>query len=123
MVEPTGWFRLFWRDEKDPSVLHGQQRLESPRSKETPSRRSATCGSKIVFNAGKITQLQLKDRTFEYQYSASRVSEIREGGRTVLKVDSDPYFRNCERIKLRRAGFRLSLETSRRCSQSMGKML
>ena len=24
MVEPTVWFRLFWRDGKDPSLLHGQ---------------------------------------------------------------------------------------------------
>ena len=89
MIEPTGLPRLFWRDEKDPTFIHGQGGWKGQIKGNTITT-WADCGSKIVFNTGKITQLQIKDRTFEYQYSGNRVSEIREGGRTLLKVDSDP---------------------------------
>ena len=86
MVEPTGWFRLFWRDGKDPALLHGQNGWKAEIKGNTITA-WADCGSKIVFNTGKITQLQLENRTFDYQYSGNRVSEIREGGRMVLKVE------------------------------------
>ena len=89
MVEPTGWFRLFWRDGKDPTLLHGQNGWKAEIKGNTVTA-WADCGGKLVFNAGKITQLQLENRTFDYQYSGNRVSEIREGGRPLLKVDSDP---------------------------------
>ena len=89
MIEPTGWFRLFWRDEKDPTLIHGQGSWKGQIRGNTITT-WASCGSKIVFNAGKITQLQVNGRTFDYQYSGNRVSEIREGGRLILKVNGDP---------------------------------
>ncbi len=88
MVEPTGWFRLFWRDGKNPSLLHGQNGWKAEIKGNTITA-WADCGSKLVFNAGKITQLQLENRTFDYQYSGNRLSEIREGGRMVLKVEGE----------------------------------
>ncbi|HEY5811999.1 MAG TPA: RHS repeat domain-containing protein [Terrimicrobiaceae bacterium] len=90
MVEPTGWFRLFWRDDKHPTVLNGQGGWKAEIRGNTITAWADCGGSKLVYNSGKITQLQIKDRTFHYIYSGSRVSEIREAGRMVLKVESDP---------------------------------
>lgn len=84
--QPNGRFRLFWRDRKIPAVLNGQGGWKAEIKGATITA-WADCGSKIVLNNGKITQLQERDRILNYVYSGGKVSEIRENGKTLLKVE------------------------------------
>lgn len=89
VVQPTGWYRLFWRDDKNPNLLHGQNGWEA----EIKGNRTvawADCGDKLVFQKNRIVSMQLKNRKFDYVYEGEQVSQIREGSTTVLTVETKP---------------------------------
>lgn len=87
---PTGWFLPFVRHRRDKNILDGSSGMKAliDDAKGTITV-WAECGSKAVFSRGRIVELQIKDAKLTYVYSGDRVSEIREGGNTLLKVNSD----------------------------------
>jgi len=88
---PTGWLLPFVRNSKDKNILDGSNGMKAliDEAKGTITA-WADCGDKITFSKGRILQFQTKDVKLDYVYSGDRVSEIREGGQTLLKVNSDP---------------------------------
>ncbi|MDD2709471.1 MAG: hypothetical protein PHV34_15905 [Verrucomicrobiae bacterium] len=89
LEQPDGWFRVFQIDKKNPSILHGQGGWKA--EKNGPSLFVyATCDTKMVFNQGRIAQFQTKDKKLDYLYMNNRVSEIREGGTPILRVETAP---------------------------------
>ncbi|MDD2707791.1 MAG: hypothetical protein PHV34_07245 [Verrucomicrobiae bacterium] len=89
LEQPDGWFRIFQIDKKNPSILHGQGGWKA--EKNGPSLFVyATCDTKMVFNQGRIAQFQTKDKKLDYFYMNNRVSEIREGGTPILRVETAP---------------------------------
>jgi len=94
MFDPTGPFRLFWRDAKNPNVLSGQAGWKAEIGKgangDTITAWADCGGVKLVFNKGRITSMQLKDKVFTYNYQNGQVSEIREGNTPILKVEKTP---------------------------------
>lgn len=86
--QPDGWFRPFWRDIKNPTLLHASG-WEAEIHGNTITA-WASCGMKLTFRKGRIVSMQLKDRKLDYLYEDNQVSQIREGSTTVLKVEREP---------------------------------
>lgn len=94
MKQPDGWLWLFIRT-KEGTILDGSAGWKAEIKGDVITT-WAPCGTKITFIRGRINQLRIKDknsskdRVFDYAYSGDRVDEIREDGRTLLKVNVDP---------------------------------
>lgn len=88
MNQPDGWYRLFWRDSKNPSVLNGQGNWKAEIRGSTITA-VAECGSKIVFNDGKITSLEAKGSTLTFVYTNGIISKIRDANTDLLQVNLD----------------------------------
>ena len=86
--QPDGWFRIFGRDKNNPNILNGQGGWKAEIRGDTITA-WADCGSKLVFNKGRLVSMQLKDRKFDFLYEGNRVSEIREGNLPVLRVEKE----------------------------------
>ncbi|MBE2205690.1 MAG: hypothetical protein IAE94_15265 [Chthoniobacterales bacterium] len=86
--QPDGWFRMFGRDKNNPNILNGQGGWKAEIRGDTITA-WADCGSKLVFNKGRLVSMQLKDRKFDFLYEGNRVSEIREGAMPVLRVEKE----------------------------------
>jgi YD repeat-containing protein len=84
--QPDGWFRMFGRDKDNPNILNGQGGWKAEIRGDTITA-WADCGSKLVFNKGRLVAMQLKDRKFDVLYEGNRVSEIREGAMPILQVE------------------------------------
>lgn len=97
--QPDGWYRFFWRDRKDPNVLNGQGDWKAVIQGNTVTA-WADCGTKLVFNSGRISSMQIKDRQFTYTYLNQKVSEVRESDRPVVTVISDPRSGEVEGLRL-----------------------
>jgi len=85
VVEPTGWYRLFWRDEKDPTVLHGQGNWKGVIHGNSISV-MADCGDRLDFRDGRITSLHLKGQKLDVQRSPDGTASLKEGPSTLLEV-------------------------------------
>ena len=85
VVEPTGWYRLFWRDEKDPTVLHGQGNWKGVIRGNSISV-MADCGDRLDFRDGRITAMQLKGETLEVERSLDGMARLKEGPATLLAI-------------------------------------
>ena len=87
MERPDGWFRVLTRESKAPKILsNGDWKAEINGETITAW---AECGSKLVFQRGRIVSMQLKDRKFDYIYDGNKVSEIREGAVPLLRVERE----------------------------------
>lgn len=85
VVEPTGWYRFFWRDEKDPNVLHGQGNWKGV-IRENSISVMANCGDRLDFRDGRITSFDLKGKKLAIQRSADGTAALKEGPLTLLEV-------------------------------------
>ena len=90
MFDPAGPFRLFWRDEKRPNILGGQGGWKAEIRGDSITARADCGGIKLVFNKGRIASMQVKDKTFTYDYQNGQISELREGNTPILKVERAP---------------------------------
>ena len=89
VFQPDGLTRRFKRKTPTDSILAGQGGWAGEIKGDTMTL-WAECGSKLVFVKGRIVTIGLpKDRTLEVVYVDGLVSEVREKGRTVLKVERD----------------------------------
>lgn len=86
--QPDGWFQIFWRDQNNPTLLHGTSGWAAEIKGDIITA-SALCGTKAVFDRGKLTQLQIGEDKLDYVYAGDRVSEIRKNGITELRIESD----------------------------------
>ncbi|MBE2203558.1 MAG: hypothetical protein IAE94_04405 [Chthoniobacterales bacterium] len=86
--QPDGWFRMFGRDKNNPNILNGQGGWKAEIRGDTITA-WADCGSKLIFNKGRLVSMHLKDRKFDFLYEGNRVSEIREGNLPVLRVEKE----------------------------------
>jgi len=87
---PTGWLLPFVRNSKDKNILDGSNGMKALIDEAKGIITAwADCGDKITFSKGRILEFQTKDVKLDYVYSGDRVSEIREGGQALLKVNSD----------------------------------
>lgn len=88
LEQPDGWSRTFWRDRSNPNLLHGQGNWKALVKGDTITA-WADCGTKIVFNAGKISSLETGGKILNYAYQNGRVYQVRDGNSIVLEVVSD----------------------------------
>jgi len=90
LVQPDGISRKFWRKTPTSDLLHGQGEWEGT-IRGNSITLWASCGWKLSFVDGKISSFVTpKNREFNMIYSKGIVSELRENGRTILKVENDP---------------------------------
>ena len=89
MFDPAGPFRLFWRDPKNPNILSGQAGWKAAIQNDSITAWS-DCGAKLIFNKGRIVSIQLKEKTFTYNYQDGKVAEIHEGNKLILTVKKKP---------------------------------
>ena len=90
MFDPAGPFRLFWRDAKNPNILGGQAGWKAEIRGDTITAWADCGGIKLVFNKGRIASMQVKDKTFTYDYQNGQISKLREGNTPILKVERAP---------------------------------
>ncbi|MDR0533586.1 MAG: hypothetical protein LBH01_06495 [Verrucomicrobiales bacterium] len=90
MWMPDGWYKFFWRDNKDKNILHSGGGWVAQIQGDTITT-WADCGWKVVYTKGKIVSMSTpQSRTFVYLYAANnRISEIRENGMPILRVKTD----------------------------------
>jgi len=87
VTEPTGWYRLFWRDKKHPDILHGQNSWKGEIRGEKINI-WANCGTKICFTKGRISMLFIQGYQLDYLYKNNQVQSIRVGVNTIIKTES-----------------------------------
>lgn len=85
MQSPSGRYRTFRRDRKNLNILESGPKWVGE-IKGDMITVSLECGAKLVFHRGAISQLQVKERTFDFIRNGNRVTEIREGGRTLASL-------------------------------------
>jgi len=85
VVEPSGWFRLFWRDDKDPSILHGQGNWKGIVRDQSISL-IADCGSRLEYQEGKLVSMQIKDEKLQIIRSPDGTARIQQGASTLLSI-------------------------------------
>jgi len=85
LVEPSGWFRLFWRDEKDPAVLHGQGNWKGT-IRENSISLVADCGSRLDYRDGKLISMQIKDEKLDVLRNLDGTASIVQGMVTLLTI-------------------------------------
>ncbi len=85
VVEPTGWYRYFWRDEKDPTVLHGQNNWKGVIRGNSISV-MADCGDRLDFRDGRIVSMDLKGRKLQIERTVDGTVALKEGSSTLLAV-------------------------------------
>lgn len=88
MLQPNGSWIYFTRRNPTDTILHGQGSWKAEIKADTITA-WANCRDKLVFSKGKLTTIFVKNRTLDLIYSGDQVSEIREGGNTLLRVDID----------------------------------
>lgn len=91
LTQPDGITRQFARNKPTDSILRGQGGWKGEIKQNTITL-WAECGSKLVFDKGKIVTISLpKGRVLDVVYVNGLVGEVREKGRTAvaLKVERD----------------------------------
>jgi hypothetical protein len=88
MLQPNGLWTQFTRDNKEPTVLHGPGLWQAVINGDTITAWPG-CGGKMVFNQGKLVSMSFGTHQLNLAYSGGKVSEIQEGGKTLLMVDTD----------------------------------
>ena len=86
---PAGRYRTFHRDRKNPNVIHSGKNWKGELKGDVLSV-SSECGDRLTYHQGVISQMQLKNRKFDFIKSGRTVTEIREGGKSILRVSTDP---------------------------------
>lgn len=92
VFQPDGFQRMFGRDKKDANILRSSKVWTANIQGDTITAwcRCSSNGSKLVFKKGRLISMDVKEGKFDYVYERDRVAEIREGDRTVLKVEKKP---------------------------------
>lgn len=85
VVEPTGWYRFFWRDAKDPTVLHGQNNWKGVIRGNGISV-MADCGDRLDFRDGRIVSMDLKGQKLQVERSADGMATLKDGSSILLAV-------------------------------------
>ena len=85
VVEPTGWYRLFWRDEKDPAVLHGQGNWKGVIQGNSISV-MADCGDRLDFQDGRLIGMELKGQRLTVERTPDGSAALKQGASTLLAV-------------------------------------
>jgi len=89
-IQPDGYTINFGRDGKKPNVIRGQQGWTGEIKGDVITL-YATCGWKLTYQQGKLTSITTpKNRVLSLLYSDGKVAELREQGRIVLQVNTDP---------------------------------
>lgn len=89
VTEPTGWYRYFWRDDKDPSILHGQGNWKGVVRGNSISV-MADCGDRLDFVEGRIRGMDLKGQKLEVVRSADGRATLKAGAMPMLSVVKNP---------------------------------
>ena len=89
VLEPTGWYRLFWRDDKDPTILHGQSGWKGVVRGNSISV-MAECGDRLDFVEGKIHGIEIKGHKLEVERTADGRATLKDGTTALLTVARDP---------------------------------
>ena len=89
VLEPTGWYRLFWRDDKDPTILHGQSGWKGVVRANSISV-MAECGDRLDFAEGRIRGIEIKGQKLEVERSADGRATLKDGTTALLRVARDP---------------------------------
>ena len=90
MVQPDGLNNRFLRGNSDERVLDGSAGWKAEIKSETITAWAA-CGWKLVFTSGHVASMTTpKGRQLDWVYEGGRVSELREGSATRLKVQYGP---------------------------------
>ena len=89
VVEPTGWYRLFWRDEKDPAVLHGQGNWKGVIRGNSISV-MADCGDRLDFQDGRLIGMELKGQRLTIERTPDGNAALKQGASTLLAVQRSP---------------------------------
>ena len=92
LYQPDGFQRMLNRDKKDANILRSRKVWTAKIEGDTIT---AKCwcknqGSKLVFRKGRLVSMVVKDDEFNYVYENDKVVGIREGDRTLLKMEKDP---------------------------------
>lgn len=83
--QPDGWMRMFWRDAKEPSLLHGQGGWKAEIQGNSVTI-WASCGSKLSYQNGRLVSMETQKRRFDFVYAGNRIVQIRTGDSPVLDV-------------------------------------
>ncbi len=85
---PNGEERTFVRNKTVPTVLesHGGWKAEI---KGDMILVESDCGTRISLSRGRVISIAMKEGRLDYVWDGDQVSEIREGGRTLMKVERD----------------------------------
>jgi len=89
VVEPTGWYRFFWRDEKDPAVLHGQGNWKGVIRGNSISV-MADCGDRLDFQDGRLMGMELKGERLTIERAPDGSAAVKQGATTLLAVQRSP---------------------------------
>lgn len=90
LTQPDGISRQFWRKTPNDALLQGQGGWKGE-IKGNSIALWAECGWKFTFVDGKNTSITTpKNRTLTLIQTSGKTSEIRENGKSVLKVNFDP---------------------------------
>jgi hypothetical protein len=89
-VQPDGHNVYFGRDGKNKNLLHGQAGWTGQIDGDVITL-YASCGWKLTYKQGKLASISTpKGRTLDLVTISGRVAEIRDQGRTILEVKTDP---------------------------------
>ncbi len=90
MIQPDGLTRRFYRDKPEDTILRAGEGWKAE-IREDVVTAWADCGWKLVYNKGKLSSISTpKNKTINLEYTGGRVSEVKEGSSTLLKVDVNP---------------------------------
>ncbi len=90
MVQPDGLNQKFLREKATDTTLKGGGGWMAEIQGDIINA-WAVCGWKLTYHKGKLVSITTpKSKTINLEYSGGRVTEVKEGGTTVLKVDLNP---------------------------------
>lgn len=92
VLQPDGFRRIFRRDKKNANILRSKKGWTAKIVGDTITAwcRCSSNGSKLVFKKGRLISMEMKEEKFDYVYEEDQVAEIREGNRTILKIEKYP---------------------------------
>ena len=111
MQSPSGRYRTFRRDRKNPHILESGPKWAGEIQGDVITV-SMECGTKLVFQQGRLARMQVKERTFEFIRNGNRVTEVREGGRPLASLRENRLTGAVELVK--RGGEVISFELGKR---------
>lgn len=100
LKQPDGWYRMFWKDKKNPHVLNGQGGWKALIKGNTVEAFTECGDDYMKFSSGKLIELHTKGTKLDYLYENDRVVSIKEGSKVILKVVRNDDFQQITLPKL-----------------------